>query len=157
MANILVFFIAFFHPFYVSVTEINHNLKSKSLEISCKIFYDDMEKALEKDSKVKLDILDPANKREIGSFIKEYVSKHFKIIANNKHQYLNFIGYEIQEDAVWCYFETGKINKINRLEVINDILFDLYDSQINILNAKVVGKRLTTKLERPNNRAVFRF
>ena len=29
------------HPFFISVTEINHNIKDKSLEVSCKIFTDD--------------------------------------------------------------------------------------------------------------------
>ena len=29
--------IALWHPFYVSVTEINHNAKQQTLEISCKI------------------------------------------------------------------------------------------------------------------------
>ncbi|MEI8059397.1 MAG: DUF6702 family protein, partial [Ferruginibacter sp.] len=31
------------HPLFVSVTEIEHNAKDKTLEISCKIFTDDFE------------------------------------------------------------------------------------------------------------------
>ena len=34
------------HPIFVSVTEIEHNAKDKTLEISCKIFTDDFEKTL---------------------------------------------------------------------------------------------------------------
>ena len=33
-----------YHPIFVSVTEIEHNAKDKTLEISCKIFTDDLEK-----------------------------------------------------------------------------------------------------------------
>jgi len=36
------------HPFYVSVTEISHNAKDKIIEISCKIFADDLEMTLTK-------------------------------------------------------------------------------------------------------------
>ncbi len=36
------------HPFYVSVTEISHNAKDKTLEISCKLFSSDFETVLEK-------------------------------------------------------------------------------------------------------------
>ena len=36
------------HPFYVSVTEINHNAADKTLEISCKMFTEDLEEILEK-------------------------------------------------------------------------------------------------------------
>ena len=32
-----------FHPFYVSVTEINHNAENHTLEISCKMFGEDLE------------------------------------------------------------------------------------------------------------------
>ena len=31
-----------YHPIFVSVTEIEHNNKDKTLEISCKIFTDDL-------------------------------------------------------------------------------------------------------------------
>jgi hypothetical protein len=34
----------FSHPFFISVTEINHNSGDKNLEISCKIFTDDFGK-----------------------------------------------------------------------------------------------------------------
>lgn len=47
----------FLHPFYVSVTEVAHNPKTKNLEISCKIFFNDLETALEKQSNSQLDIL----------------------------------------------------------------------------------------------------
>ena len=32
------------HPIFMSVTEIEHNAKDKTLEISCKVFTDDFEK-----------------------------------------------------------------------------------------------------------------
>jgi Domain of unknown function (DUF6702) len=36
------------HPLYISVTEINHNAKDRILEVSCKIFTNDLETVLEK-------------------------------------------------------------------------------------------------------------
>lgn len=39
------------HPFHVSTTEINHNAKDKSLEITCRIFTDDFEAILGKNYK----------------------------------------------------------------------------------------------------------
>ena len=46
---------ASYHPFYVSVTEINQNLKEKTLEISCKLFAEDFETTLNKDYKTTVD------------------------------------------------------------------------------------------------------
>ena len=41
------------HPIYVSVTEIQHNVKDKSLEVSCKIFTGDFEAILKSKTKSK--------------------------------------------------------------------------------------------------------
>jgi hypothetical protein len=41
------------HPIFVTVTEIEQNIKEKSVEISCKIFTDDFEKALRAAYKLK--------------------------------------------------------------------------------------------------------
>ncbi len=53
------------HPLFISVTEIEHNAKEKSLEVSCKIFTDDFERTLRAAYKTKVDLLDaklkPAN------------------------------------------------------------------------------------------------
>ena len=64
------------HPIYVSVTEIEHNAKEKTLEISCKIFTDDFEKALKATYKTYVDLLKPKNiieaanvKMKVSSFI----------------------------------------------------------------------------------------
>ena len=40
-----------YHPFYISVTEINQNPKEKTLEISCKLFAEDFETTLNKEYK----------------------------------------------------------------------------------------------------------
>ena len=55
------------HPIYVSVTEIEHNAKDKTLEISCKIFTDDFEKTLAqllciaRASKAKMSLVDTSD------------------------------------------------------------------------------------------------
>ena len=44
------------HPFYISITEINHNAKDKTLEISCKMFAEDLEETLDKNYKTEVDL-----------------------------------------------------------------------------------------------------
>ena len=68
----LVFTGATTHPIYVSVTEIQHNAKDKTLEISCKIFTSDFEAILK--SKTKLNKTTTAikiNKTKVIKRIKE--------------------------------------------------------------------------------------
>jgi hypothetical protein len=71
----------FIHPLFVSVTEINHNAKEKTLEISCKVFTDDLEKAIEKSANIKLDLFNIKDKAAAEKAVTEYVKKHLLLKA----------------------------------------------------------------------------
>ncbi len=157
MANILLLFLSFFHPFYVSVTEVNHNAKTNTLEISTKIFFDDLEVAVEKESNVKFDILKPNDKKTVDALLASYLNKHLKISVNNKSVGLKYLGFEIQEEAVWCYLEVPKVGGIKQISIMNDVLFAVHKEQINMLHVTVNTKRQSTKLDAPDSNASFTF
>ena len=157
MINILIVFLSFFHPFYVSVTEINHNAKNKTIEISSKIFFDDLEQQIENESHVQIDIIKPKDKKKVDLLIANYVKRHLQIKVDGKVLAMNYVGYEIQEDAAWCYFEIPKVNKVKEIEINDNILFQLHKEQINMLNVVVDGKRQSTKLDAPESKVVFKF
>jgi hypothetical protein len=157
MPNILILLFSFFHPFFVSVTEVNHNQKNKAIEISSKIFFDDLELEIEKEFNVKFDIIKPTDKAKVNALIADYLKKHLQIKLDGKIYPMNFIGYEIQEDAAWCYLEIPKINKVSKIEINNNILYQLHKEQINMLNVTVGGKRQSTKLDSPDFKAQFIF
>lgn len=157
MINILIVLFSFFHPFYVSVTEVNHNAKNKSLEISSKIFFDDLENGIENENHVRFDIVKPVDKAKVNALIANYIKKHLQIKIDGKLLTMNYLGYEIQEDAAWCYFEIPKVVKVSNIEINNNILYKLHSEQINMLNVTVNGKRQSTKLDAPSSKASFRF
>jgi len=72
------------HPLYITVTEINHNVKDKTLEISCKIFTNDLEAVLEKAAKVKVDLSASRDKAATDKLIDEYVEKHLRLKVDGK-------------------------------------------------------------------------
>ncbi|WP_316818761.1 DUF6702 family protein [Pedobacter nyackensis] len=153
----LLFWLNIFHPFYVSVTDIVHNKTTGTVQVSVRIFFDDFEKALEKKYQTKVNILKPANRREVDELIAAYIKTHLNISANGKPLDLKYLGYEIEEDAAWCYFETVKVKGIKQLGVENDILFEQHSSQSNMIHATVNGKRKSTKLDNPKKAAVFTY
>src|SRR5688572_1701844 len=113
----LVILFNIFHPFYVSVTEIEQNQKTGKLQVSTRIFYDDLEKALDKRYKTNINILKPVNKQQVDALISGYVKEHLKIKADNKEMLLKYVGYEIEEEAAWCYFETDKTDPVRNLYI----------------------------------------
>lgn len=155
----LIFFSWFslFHPFFVSVTEINHNAKTQSVEVSCRIFYDDLERTIEKQYKTPVDIVHPKDKAKMNQMINDYIKKHLVIKADNKALSLSYVGYEIQEDAAWAYFEVKGVSKPKKVDVHDDLLFDEHKEQINMLHVTVAGQRKSTKLDNPDSDAMFEF
>jgi len=146
-----------YHPFYVSVTEINHNSQEKTLEISCKIFLDDMEAVLKQNYKTNVDLTNEKKEAEHNKFIAEYISKHLSVTADGKSSKLNYIGFEKDKESVWCYFEAANIPSIKKLDINNSILQDYTDKQINIMHITVNGNRKSYKLDYPNKQASFSF
>jgi len=154
---IIVSWLNFFHPFYVSVTEINHNSHTQAVEVSCRIFYDDLERTLEKQYHTRVDIVKPADKSKMNQLLNDYIKKHLIIKADGKVLALSYVGYEIQEDAAWTYFEVKGINKVKKFEVHDDLLFTEHPEQINMLHVTIGGLRKSTKLSNPESDAAFEF
>lgn len=165
---LLLFFIPFlpsvqqdagqaFHPFYVSVTEIHHNGKDKTLEISCKIFADDMEDVLEKNYKKAVDFTNEKQAVQNNSLVADYVSSHFSITADGKLRRLDYLGFEKEAEAVYCYFEVKDVAHLKKLELTNSLLQDFTQEQINIMHVVVNGNRKSYKLDYPQTKASFQF
>lgn len=145
------------HPFFVSVTEVRHNEKSKSLEISTRIFYDDLEEALAKANQTKVDILKPTDRESINRLLGEYLQQHLQVSVDGKSLSLRFLGYEIDNDAAWCYLEVPEVRQVKRIVIQNDVLFAERRAQTNMLHVMVGGKRKSTKLNNPESTATFSF
>jgi hypothetical protein len=145
------------HPFYVSVTEINHNSKEKAIEISCKIFIDDMEAALKQNYQRPVDLANASHKEQNDKLITQYISSKLNINPDGKPARLNYIGYEKDSESVFCYFEIREVGNLKKLDVTNSILQDITDKQINIMHITVNGQRKSYKLDYPNKKASFTF
>lgn len=154
---LFLFWLNIFHPFYVSVTEIVHNKNTGTVQVSVRVFFDDFEKALEAQYKKKVNILKPADRKALDILIAAYVNAHLKISANGKMLNLKYLGYEIEEDAAWCYFESADAGQIKQLSVKNDILFEQHASQSNMIHAIVNGQRKSAKLDNPQAEVQFTY
>ncbi|SHF11079.1 DUF6702 family protein [Pedobacter caeni] len=154
---LLISFLHLFHPFYVSVTEITQNSKTKAVQVSVRIFFDDFEKALDHQYKTKVNILKPVDRKKVDQLIADYVQKHLQVKANQKSLVLKYIGYEIEEDAAWCYFETAPVAAIKTFDINNNILFEEHESQSNMVHVTVNGSRKSTKLDNPKSQARMSF
>ncbi|HWY36596.1 MAG TPA: DUF6702 family protein, partial [Nitrosopumilaceae archaeon] len=143
---LLTVIFAFVHPYYMSVTEIKHNATKKTLEVSCRMFTDNLEEALKKINKKQVDILHPKSKEEVEKLLSEYISGHLIIRVNGVIINFRFIGYEKEEEATWCYLEAQNIDELKKISVEDGLLYDYLPEQINMLHLIVNDKRQSSKV-----------
>jgi hypothetical protein len=146
-----------FHPFYVSVTEMSLNSNTKSLEISCKMFAEDIEDVLKQNYKVPVDLSDEKMKQQNNKLLNDYILKHLSISIASKGTVLKFVGFEKEYESVYCYFEVMNVPLIQKITVNDTILQDYKQEQINIIHVIVNGNRKSTKLDYPSSEASFSF
>lgn len=141
------------HPFYVSVTEIKHDAAKNELQVSCRIFADDLENVLKKQSRLAVDIIHPANRTQTDSLVAGYLNKHLVITVDGKAVKLHYLGYKIEEEAAWCFLEVENIRPFKQVHVKDDILYSEHPNQINMIHVILHDERKSTKLDNPNANA----
>ena len=154
---LLTAFIALLHPFYVSVIEIEHNAKESTIEISVRTFTPDLENRIEKELNYKLDLADPKQKTKAEEYINKYVQKKLGLIINGVKGKIDFVGFEIQKESTWSYYEIKNVKDCKKVLVNCEILFGIDPQQINIIHVKANGQRKSFELPAPKNRAEFNF
>lgn len=145
------------HPLYISVTELNHNPKDKILEVSCKMFTNDLETALEKMSGKPVDLAAAKDKAASDKLIEAYVEKHLRLKLDGKPVVLHFIGSEKENDGTWSYFQVNDVPALKRIDAVDELLYDSFNQQINIMHVTVGGQRKSTRLDFPESGASFEF
>ncbi|MFL5742393.1 MAG: DUF6702 family protein [Flavisolibacter sp.] len=145
------------HPFYISVTEINHNAKDKTLEISCKMFAEDLEVQLEKNYRTTLDISSEKDKASFDKYIPDYLGQHFSLSVDGKPVKLVYVGFEKEKESAYCYFQVNGVSSVKKIDLVNSLLYDFNDQQINIMHVTVNGQRQSTKLNYPDKQVSLSF
>jgi hypothetical protein len=121
------------------------------------MFTDNIESTLKKIYKKPVDLLHPKEKVIEEKLLAHYIINHLKIKVNGKLQILNFIGYEKEEDAVWSYFEVKDVALPETLQIENNLLYEYFPEQINMVHTEANGKKQSSKVTNPEKEINFSF
>ncbi len=127
------------HEFYVSLAEIRYNTESEALEVSLRIFPDDMDRALETHYGIISNLATEIEHPLADSLLEIYLNELFKIELDGKSTPLSYLGKEAESDVMWCYMESGPVALPCEIIVNNSILTEIYEDQVNITQV-YVGK-----------------
>lgn len=156
----LLFFVGFSsfvsHKFYISIYQINYAPEKKMLQITSRIFIDDLNNALEKKYKRKTYIGETNESQEDVAMLKKYISEHFFIKVNGQNKAINFLSKELESNVVICYYNIKDITKIKTLEVQNTALLELNTDQQNIIQTTILGNKQSLLLTNENVKGIIK-
>nr|WP_315150589.1 DUF6702 family protein [uncultured Flavobacterium sp.] len=141
--GIVVLFLMFFvfsmssfgvHKFYMAIYQINYAPEKKMLQITARIFADDLNKALEKKYNKKTFLGSGKESSESEQLLKKYLAENFTLKVNGQSKSINLLSEEMDGDVLVCYLSIRDIPKIKSLEIYNSVLTECFAEQQNIVN-----------------------
>jgi hypothetical protein len=122
------------HDFHTSLAEVHFNAKENSLEVSIRVFTDDLERCLTLQNGGKAVNLENDNKI-INPLLESYFRKNFALISPNKSvKFGTYYGRENEADATWLYFEFKDCQHLEDFTLLNTIFTDMFSDQTNLVN-----------------------
>lgn len=145
------------HDFHTSLSELNYNPKTGSIEATIRVFTDDLETALTAFNQGKKVNVEASNK-QADALIALYLEKNWGILTPQKaKKKLEYIGREPELDATWLYVEIPNAQQIKGFTFFNSIMLELFDDQTNLVNIIYPSAKKTILMNTKIKSAPFPF
>lgn len=162
----LLFFLAFLlsvtfsgrdlHPFHVGSAEFRYATSSKTIQVTARVFMDDLEKAVREKYGVNVAFHRPADRSAMEKLLTQYCTEYLKLKVDGQMKNLTFIGYEEDKEGVDLYLESSPLPKTpTKIEVGVSLLYNIFDDQINLVHILIGNQRASKKLDYPNRYFVW--
>ncbi|MBU3011803.1 hypothetical protein KO506_10340 [Polaribacter vadi] len=145
------------HKYYLSLTQINYKPEAKAIQITINVFMDDIETALNKDNNIDLQLTTKKELKNNDIYFENYLKDKLFFKVDNISKNFNYIGKEYDGDLVFFYLEIENIEKVNTINVVNNILIDHFNKQQNLIKSKVNGKSKSILLTKNKNSVQLKY
>ena len=82
---------------------------------------------------------------------------HPEALVDGRPVALHFVGSEKENDGTWSYFQVNDVAAVKKIEAVDELLYDSFNQQINIMHVTVGDQRKSTRLDYPEAGAVFEY
>jgi hypothetical protein len=129
------------HRFHASLAELEYVPTTHTVEISIRVFPDDLEEALGRRTgkHVRLDVTPNAEQ-----LAEQYVRSAFVLYDSSKKEIpLEWVGMEVKTDSAWLFVQATVPDGLDGVRLRNAIFFELFGDQVNTVNVKRGGAKST--------------
>lgn len=134
------------HKFYMAIYQIDYVPQKKRIQITTRIFVDDLNAAIEKKYHVKTNLGTAQESAQDVLNMKKYLAEKFFLKVNGVVKPMTFLSREVEANLLICYFRIPDISKITNLEIENSALTEWNSEQQNIIQANITGEKQSLML-----------
>ncbi|SCY40530.1 hypothetical protein SAMN05192588_2705 [Nonlabens sp. Hel1_33_55] len=145
------------HKYYLSVSNVKYNQKSKALQMVSRFFIDDLEDVLNERMDKKVTLGNADGLEDLKPILNRYISNRLRVKVDGSSVEPNVIGAEYDADQIIVYIELPVANQPKSVEVSYKALFELFPDQKNLVHFKIGDKRksLLNSMDTPTDRVNF--
>jgi hypothetical protein len=145
------------HKFYMAIFQVNYAPEKKMLQITSRIFVDDLNLAIEKKYGKKVYLGSEKESADDQVVLKKYFVENFQIKVNGQSKPVVFLSKELDGDVLICYCRVTDIAKLHSAEITNTVLTQWNSEQQNILHFTAFGNKQTVLFTASDKTEVLKF
>jgi len=147
-----------FHKFYMGVFQVNYAAEKKMIQITSRIFIDDLNNGMEKKYHQKTFVGTDKETQADIDLLKKYLSENFAIKINGQSKPITFLSKEVESnDVLVCYSRIKDINTFKTIEILNTILVDWNAEQQNITHISAFGTKKSVLFTESSRKELLKY
>ena len=145
------------HKYYVSVFQFSYVPAKKQMQLTSRIFIDDLEAAFVKKYKKNFYLGTKDETAGANDYIAKYFAEKMQVKLNGKEKPMKFLGKEVEDDILICYYTLPADGNIKSVQVSNTNLLEMFDDQQNIIHFNVKGNKKSLLLTNDKRQGLLEF
>ena len=141
----------------MAIFQVNYVPEKKMLQITSRIFVDDLNFAIEKKYGKKVSLGSEKESVDDQGVLKKYFTENLQIKVNGQSKPVAFLSKELEGDVLICYCRVTDVAKLHSAEITNTLLTHWNSEQQKILHFTAFGNKQTVLFTASNKSEVLKF
>jgi hypothetical protein len=142
----------------MGIFQVNYAAEKKMIQITSRIFIDDLNNGLEKKYHKKTFVGTEKETQADIDLLKKYLADNFSIKINGQPKSITFLSKEVEAgDVLVCYSRIKDIDKFKTIEISNSVLVDWNAEQQNITHISAFGIKKSVLFTESSRKEVLKY
>lgn len=142
----------------MGVFQVNYVAEKKMVQITSRIFIDDLNNGIEKKYHQKTYVGTSKETQADVDLLKKYLSENFTIKINGQSKVISFLSKEVEAgDVLVCYSKITGVDKFKTIEIFNSVLLDWNAEQQNITHISAFGTKRSVLFTESSRKEVLKY